>query len=410
MSFLDARSDRQPDRAVSPWLAFAASPDSLHNCPIRTAATLSNDSIRRTSSVDSDHVISTRYSRSCSLDDNGSVSIIGPSGCTVKECESSRCYSEGEDHELMEHLHQHLFPRESSLPCRDPGLHHRESHIPLSREESSTTNVTFSSPEEYDEEERDGFTETSTGISSEEEEALGVMRSNKPLSYSSPTFNGTQRLEEMSRSQTIPPDPCMDPLRLLAPGISMCKSPDMRRRTLPAMLVTSYSGDSEDDEEVEEDQEEQHQGINKTASLHGSSLRSGFRRRGQRRRKNLSRKSQSAATLPARPTRPNSAGNRSNRPSVVITAEPTENINLLGSNLNKNLSRSMGNLASDDEATELEPPKSPVPKHMLGDMGISPSPRRRSSLLVAISGMLSKSQNNLDDIGEDAENSKVIWF
>ena len=348
MSYLETRSDKDPPRAVSPWLAFMASPDS-HSAPTRISTA---DPMIRSFSLESENM--SRDSRSCSLDDNGSISK-GSRSCSMEESESlsNKSFSDGE------------------AEVKD---------TPQSEDINgfSTGDDCHGGPE----------LSTSTGVSSEEEEV-----------DCEPLYR-TQRLEKISRSITIPSDPGLRAPGLRPPGLRApgLRTPDMRRRTLPAMMVTSYSGGSEEDEEEEEEEEEDIK--ESPSSLHGASLRSGFRRRGQRRRKNYVRKNQSV-TLPYRPY---SAGHRSDRPSVIITADPHESS---GTNLNKNFSRSTGHLISDEETTE--PPKSPRSKHLLGDLGASPSPRRRSSLLVAISGMLSKSQTNLVDIGEDSEPSKVFF-
>ena len=190
------------------------------------------------------------------------------------------------------------------------------------------------------------------------------------------------RLEEMTRSMTHPSDSSTDPLK-------MGDLQENRRMTLPAMLVTPYSGCSSSSSSSED--------VTMVGTLPN---RTGFRRRARRRKMN-SRNSVPCAIPLIRPERPLSAGAKGG--TLTITTLP------------RNLSRSTGNLLEESEDAVYQSPtnylsrRDPLiaPRQNI-TQSVSPSPRRRSSLLVALSGMLSKSQSNLLDVGEEVLPIKVM--
>lgn len=147
---------------------------------------------------------------------------------------------------------------------------------------------------------------------------------------------------------------------------------DLRMMTLPAMLVTSHSDHSDTDTTDDED-----------LTLRQSSLqqRTGFRRRGQRRKVSTPR----VHSMPS---------------FNAISVEHNHTYTTLP-NMHQFLSR------SDEEPTLargpspfMKPPVAPV-------AAVSPGARRRSSLMLALSGILSKSQSNLLDVEEEVYNQIV---
>ena len=189
------------------------------------------------------------------------------------------------------------------------------------------------------------------------------------------------RLEEMTRSMTHP-----------TTTERMSDVQENRRMTLPAMMVTPYSGASSSESSSSEE-----------VSRPGNQTlpnRTGFRRQARRRKMN-SRNSVPCGISHNRPDRPLSAGHK------AMTLGP---INTMP----RNVSRSTGNLLEETEPvyqsptnylTKRDPLTMAPPLSMR--QSISPTPRRRSSLLVALSGMLSKSQSNLLDVGEEVFPIKV---
>ena len=184
------------------------------------------------------------------------------------------------------------------------------------------------------------------------------------------------RLEELTRSMTHPSASNEDPLRKVA------ELQDNRRMTLPAMMVTPYSGTSSSSSE--------------DVAVPGTlPNRTGFRRRARRRKMN-SRNSVPCGIPLTRPERPLSAGHKADTLDTL-------------SALPRAMSRSTGNLLEEDDPVYKSPSSfmTKSPQHSI-TQSVSPSPRRRSSLLVALSGMLSKSQSNLLDVGEEVLPIKVI--
>ena len=190
------------------------------------------------------------------------------------------------------------------------------------------------------------------------------------------------RIEEMTRSMTHPiVTTTTDPL-----------GQENRRMTLPAMMVTPYSGASSSSSSSSED-----------VTVKGGTLpnRTGFRRRARRRKMN-SRNSIPASIPLTRPNRPLSAGNKA-ATLDTLSALP----------FSRGISRSTGNLLEDTDPVYTSPvgfnrKRDPLAPPNSIIQSVSPSPRRRSSLLVALSGMLSKSQSNLLDVGEEVLTIKVI--
>ena len=183
-----------------------------------------------------------------------------------------------------------------------------------------------------------------------------------------------------------------------------------RRLTLPTVFVSNNQNNQSDGSDFS-DSTSPENGLKSFQS--SPNLRQGFRRKGQRRKTNLKR---TTTHLNSR------IGSHSplltNKSKVVATLE-------------RSLSRSAGNLLSESEdcnsgdevwaaqsranlKLDLGPAKS-LPRHLIQEYSPSPSTpfslispsnagRRRSSILNTLSGMLSKSQNNLLDITDEVKN------